>query len=408
MIKVLVVDDSVVVRRLIVDALTDDPGIDVVGTASNGRIALAKVDELKPDVMTLDIEMPVLDGLGTLRELRPKHKRLPVIMFSTLTANGASATLEALASGASDYVTKPANVGSVRESIQMVREQLIPRIYALAPRQRPGAAPGGAPSRPGMPPPARPGAGVPPGRPGVLPGRPPLSGPPRPGAAPSGPPITTGANGRPPIRAARGGTGNRIDCIAVGCSTGGPDALAKVVQGFPRDLPVPVVVVQHMPPIFTKMFADRLDRGSQVKVVEAVAGTPLAPGTVYIAPGDKHLEVMRQGTSVLTKLHEGPPENSCRPAVDPLFRSVATVYGAHALTVVLTGMGQDGKKGCEVLAKVGSEIVVQDEETSVVWGMPGAVATAGLADAVLPLGMISDTLLARVGHGRANKLAVVR
>jgi two-component system chemotaxis response regulator CheB len=194
----------------------------------------------------------------------------------------------------------------------------------------------------------------------------------------------------------------------VGCSTGGPDALAKVVQGFPKDLPVPVVVVQHMPPIFTKMFADRLDRASAVRVVEAEANTPLAAGTIYIAPGDKHLDVARLGTSVLTKLHEGPPENSCRPAVDPLFRAVARVYGAHALTVVLTGMGQDGKKGCEVLAAAGSEIVVQDEETSVVWGMPGAVAMAGLADSVLPLGSISDALLARVGHGRANRLAVAR
>ncbi|SHN42103.1 protein-glutamate methylesterase/protein-glutamine glutaminase [Cryptosporangium aurantiacum] len=393
MISVLVVDDSVVVRRLIVDALTDDPGIQVVGTASNGRLALAKIDELKPDVVTLDIEMPVLDGLGTLRELRPKHKRLPVIMFSTLTASGASATLEALAAGASDYVTKPANVGSVRESIKSVREQLIPRIYALAPRQRPSA--------------------VPP-RPGALPGRPGA-----PATAPGGPPARAGAplgrpqapppaGARPPGKAAPKTPGTRIDVIAVGCSTGGPDALAKVVQGFPKDLPVPVVVVQHMPPIFTKMFADRLDRASAVKVVEATADTPLTAGTVYIAPGDKHLEVIRRGTSVVTKLHEGPPENSCRPAVDPLFRSVATVYGAHALTVVLTGMGQDGKKGCEVLARVGSEIVVQDEETSVVWGMPGAVAAAGLADAIVPLGSISDTLLARVGHGRANRLAVVR
>ncbi|GAA0243723.1 chemotaxis response regulator protein-glutamate methylesterase [Cryptosporangium japonicum] len=393
MIKVLVVDDSVVVRRLIVDALSDDPGIEVVGTASNGRLALAKIEELKPDVMTLDIEMPVLDGIGTLKELRPKHKRLPVIMFSTLTANGASATLEALSAGATDYVTKPANVGSVRESIKSVREQLIPRIYALGPKQRPGAAP----TRPGMPP-ARPGT-APPGRPGApLAGRPPLGSP----AAPSG-------GIRAPMRPAKSKTpGQRIDVIAVGCSTGGPDALAKVVQGFPKDLPVPVVVVQHMPPIFTKMFADRLDRASAVKVVEATADIPLDAGTVYIAPGDKHLEVVRKGTSVLTKLHEGPPENSCRPAVDPLFRSVATVFGAHALTVVLTGMGQDGKKGCEVLAKVGSEIVVQDEETSVVWGMPGAVAQAGLADVVLPLGSISDTLLSRVGHGRTNRLAVVR
>lgn len=393
MIRVLVVDDSVVVRRLIVDALSDDPGINVVGTASNGKIALQKIDELKPDVMTLDIEMPVLDGIGTLKELRPKHKRLPVIMFSTLTANGASATLEALSAGATDYVTKPANVGSVRESIKSVREQLIPRIYALGPKQRPSA-----PTRPGAPL-GRPGAPPPPGRPGApLAGRPPLGTP----AAPSG-------GLRLPVRPGKGKTpGQRVDVIAVGCSTGGPDALAKVVHGFPKDLPVPVVVVQHMPPIFTKMFADRLDRASAVKVVEAVADVPLEAGTVYIAPGDKHLEVVRKGTSVLTKLHEGPPENSCRPAVDPLFRSVASVFGAHALTVVLTGMGQDGKKGCEVLARVGSEIVVQDEETSVVWGMPGAVAVAGLADVVLPLGSISDTLLARVGHGRANRLAVVR
>ncbi|MFB9324142.1 CheB methylesterase domain-containing protein, partial [Cryptosporangium minutisporangium] len=231
------------------------------------------------------------------------------------------------------------------------------------------------------------------------------------------PPVGAPPVGAPPADAGRlpGKTakpakaaGARIDVIAIGCSTGGPDALAKVVHGFPKDLPVPVVVVQHMPPIFTKMFADRLDRASAVKVVEATADTSLTAGTVYIAPGDKHLEVIRRGTSVVTKLHEGPPENSCRPAVDPLFRSVASVYGAHALTVVLTGMGQDGKKGCEVLARVGSEIVVQDEETSVVWGMPGAVAAAGLADAVVPLGSISDTLLARVGHGRANRLAVVR
>jgi two-component system chemotaxis response regulator CheB len=396
-IAVLVVDDSVVVRRLIVDALSDDPGIEVVGTASNGRIALAKIDELKPHVVTLDIEMPVLDGLGTLRELRPKHPRLPVIMFSTLTASGASATLEALAAGATDYVTKPANVGSVRESIQSVRDQLIPRIYALAPRQRGPGAPArpGLAGRPGAPaaPAGRPGA---PTRPGALAGRPPLA-----------PPGATAGAARRSARAGKPGA-DRVDAIAIGCSTGGPDALAKVIQGFPKDLPVPVLVVQHMPPIFTKMFADRLDRASAVHVVEASADTPLVAGTIYIAPGDKHLEVVRRGTSVMTRLHEGPPENSCRPAVDPLFRSVATVYGGHALTVVLTGMGQDGKRGCEALAAVGSEIVVQDEETSVVWGMPGAVAAAGLADAVLPLGSISDALLARVGHGRANRLAVVR
>jgi two-component system chemotaxis response regulator CheB len=411
-ISVLVVDDSVVVRRLITDALADDSKINVVGTAPNGRVALQKIDQLKPDVVTLDIEMPVMDGLTTLRELRKKYRTLPVIMFSTLTANGAAATLDALSAGASDYVTKPANVGSVTESIRSVREQLIPRIHALTSRRVGPSGP--PPGRPGAPPPGRPGA------PTAYPGRP-AGAPPRPPAAPAGAPPRPGIVGRtppgpaaagptrPPTAPARGSGSGKIDVLAIGCSTGGPDALTRVMSKLPGSLPVPVVVVQHMPPVFTKMFAERLDRNCPLTVVEAVSDTPLEAGTVYVAPGDYHLEVQRQGTTISTKLHTGPPENFCRPAVDVLFRSVNRVFGKSTLAVILTGMGHDGRNGCAELARSGAEIVAQDEATSVVWGMPGAVTNAGLASVVLPLDDISNHVLTRVNGGRAARsMEVIR
>ena len=378
MISVLVVDDSVVIRRLISDALAEDPQIKVVGTAPNGRVALAKIEQLRPDLVTLDIEMPVLDGLSTLRELRKKDRLTPVVMFSTLTAAGAHATLDALAAGASDYVTKPSNVGSIGDSIRMVREELIPRIHALTERRL--RRPGTAPTRP-----ARTAGTVAPAR--VAP------------AAPVGTPTA-------PART-RKVRNEVIDVIALGCSTGGPDALSQLLKALPDSLGVPVVVVQHMPPVFTKMFAERLDRTVPMRVVEAVADTPLQAGTVYIAPGDLHMEIARSGAMVVTRLHSGPPENFCRPAVDVLFRSVARVYGGNVLGVVLTGMGQDGKRGCEPLAAAGAEIVVQDEATSVVWGMPGAVANAGLADAVLPLLEIAPHLISRTARGRGARIMEV-
>jgi two-component system chemotaxis response regulator CheB len=357
-ISVLVVDDSVVIRRLVTDALQAEPDIRVVGTAPNGKVALAKIAQLAPDVVTLDIEMPEMDGLTTIREIRKTHAKLPVIMFSTLSVAGGAATLEALASGASDYVTKPANVGSVRESMTSVREQLIPRIRALTGRRAPAAAR-------------------------------PAAAPVRVAAVPAGPP-------------------KAIDILAVGCSTGGPEALATVLTRMPADLPVPVVVVQHMPPVFTRLFAERLDRTSRLHVSEAADGTPLVPGHVYIAPGDRHLEVVRRATGVVTRLHDGPPECFCRPAVDVLFRSVAAAYKGTALALVLTGMGQDGKRGSESLREGGSRIVVQDEATSVVWGMPGAVAGAGLAEAVLPLDQIGSAVLERITAMRRPQPAGAR
>jgi two-component system chemotaxis response regulator CheB len=396
MIKVLVVDDSVVVRRLIVDSLTGAPGIEVVGTAANGLLAQAKIDQLKPDVVTMDIEMPQMDGIAAVRELRKRHKHLPVIMFSTLSAAGASATLEALSAGATDYVTKPSNVGSIAESIAAVREQLVPKIHALAGRRPPS----GPPARPG-PPPGRPGLSPPPaGRPGgPVPGRP--------GLAPLRPGGPAAAGPARPVR--RAGAPGRVDILAIGSSTGGPDALTKVLQALPADLPVPIVVTQHMPPVFTRMFAERLDRSTSLHVVEAGDGMELAPGTVYIAPGDKHLVLQRRSTATLTQLSGAPPENSCRPAVDVMFRSVAALFGASAFATVLTGMGYDGRGGAKVLREAGAEILAQDEASSVVWGMPGAVVGAGLADEILPLDRIAAALIQRVQTGRvARPTAVTR
>ncbi|XVV12258.1 protein-glutamate methylesterase/protein-glutamine glutaminase [Actinoplanes sp. CA-131856] len=395
MISVLVVDDSVVVRRLIVDALGGAENIEVVGTASNGQLAQAKIDQLKPDVITMDIEMPQMDGIEAVRELRKRHKHIPVIMFSTLSASGATATLEALSAGATDYVTKPSNVGSVNESIAAVRNELVPKIYALAGRKRPGAAPPSAPARPSAAPPARPVAT----RPGAAPPRAglPPSGPGRPGAAPAG-----AAPARPVKKA---GAGGRVDILCIGSSTGGPDALTKVLQGLPSDFPVPIVVTQHMPPVFTKMFAERLDRSTPLRVVEAGDGMELTPGWAYIAPGDNHLVFHRRGTATLTQLSGAPPENSCRPAVDVMFRSVAALYGASAYATVLTGMGHDGRGGAKVLRDAGAEVLAQDEATSVVWGMPGAVVGAGLADEILPLDRISAHLVNRIKSGRSAAVA---
>lgn len=364
--RVLIVDDAVVVRRLVSDALSSAPGIEVAGTAPNGRVALSKIPQVNPDVVTLDVEMPVMDGIETLTELRRTYPRLPVIMFSTLTERGAAVTMEALLRGANDYVTKPANVGGVQESVVAIREQLVPRIHALC-----GGAGAAAASTSQRRPPMRP-APARPQRRSHLPDLP-------------------------------------VGIVVVGISTGGPNALAEVLPALPSDLGVPVVIVQHMPPMFTRLLAERLDRSCQLPVAEAQEGTVVAANRILIAPGDHHLEVRRRGTGVLAALTNDPPENSCRPAADVLFRSAVQAYGGGCLAVVLTGMGYDGRHGSRHVVEAGGRVIAQDEATSVVWGMPGAVVRDGLADEVLPLSSVADRIVTRVRsshhrHGARTKV----
>jgi two-component system chemotaxis response regulator CheB len=361
-ISVMVVDDSVVVRRLVTDVLNEDPDVTVVGTAPNGRIAIAKMPQLNPDVISLDVEMPVMDGLETLRELRKTDPDVPVIMFSTLTERGAAATLEALELGAQDYVTKPANVGSVQASMASVRDQLVPKIKALY-----RSTPRGRAAAPALP----------------------RQWGPRSAPAASSPaaPVLRTAEPRDPV-----------GVVLIGVSTGGPDALATVLPALPATLRVPVLVVQHMPPTFTRLLAQRLDGRSKLEVREAQHGDVVRPGRVLLAPGDFHLRVQRVGTDVVARLDQGTPENFCRPSVDVLFRSAAQLYGGGCRGVVLPGMGSDGARGAADLTAAGGQVVAQDQATSVVWGMPGAVAQAGLASQLLPLAEVAGTITRLVEH----------
>src|SRR5262245_359492 len=309
-IRVLVVDDAVVIRRLVSDVLNAEPDFEVAGAAANGRIALQKIPQCNPDVVTLDIEMPEMDGLATLRELRRQYPVLPVIMFSTLTERGATATLDALTLGASDYVTKPANVGSVAAAIERIRAEMVPKIKGLCRRQDPAAA---APPKVSLvPPPAAP--------------------------IPKAP-ITA----RPATLAPAALTlGRAVDVVAIGVSTGGPNALADLIPALDANLGVPILITQHMPAVFTRFLADRLNQKAPFTVVEGADGMAVRPGEVYVAPGDFHMTVRRAGRDVTLALNQAPPENSCRPAVDVMMRSMPAVYGSRVLAVILTGMGQDG------------------------------------------------------------------
>jgi two-component system, chemotaxis family, protein-glutamate methylesterase/glutaminase len=355
-IRVLVVDDSVVIRKLVSDLLSADPDIEVIATAVNGRAAVQKVAQLEPDLVTMDIEMPEMNGIEAVRAIRACGNTVPIIMFSTLTERGAVATLDALAAGASDYVPKPANVGSVGRSMEQVREALIPRIKSLVPRRGLTLHPAGLTVAPTTVIQLHSAATPPPG-------------------------------------------GYRL--LVIGSSTGGPEALSTLLHALPP-LPVPVAVVQHMPPLFTRQFAARLDRQLPFEVVEAEHGQPLRPGTVAIAPGDHHLEAVPDPGGLRTRLTQEPPENYCRPAVDVLFRSAVAAAGPAVLGVVLTGMGSDGCKGARVIVERGGSVLAQDQATSVVWGMPGAVASAGLAERVLPLHELGPEILRRLARQRPS------
>ncbi len=352
-IGVLIVDDSVVVRGVISSLLEQDRDIEVTGTAANGKIGLEKISRLNPDVVLLDIEMPTMNGLDMLKELRQRDPHLPVIMFSSLTERGAAATMDALLLGANDYVCKPGGTAmqDAEAGKQAIRQELIPKIkqFATARGKRPASK---------------------------------------------------SAAVTKPVR--RSVVQHRVDVVAIGVSTGGPQALAQLLPTFVPDCPVPILVVQHMPPMFTRHLASRLAGTFDLKVCEAEQGCQLQPGHVYIAPGGYHMQVERIDAGSRIRLNKDPPENACRPSVDTLLRSVAETYGAASLTVVLTGMGNDGTRGCRQLFELGGRIIVQDEQSSVVWGMPGHVAGQGLADKVLPLGQIGAEITRRVWAKRSR------
>ena len=345
-IRVLVVDDAVVVRKLLVSVIDEDSDLEVVGVAANGVIALSKIEQLQPDIVTLDIEMPEMDGIAALREIRKRDRSLPVIMFSALTERGMAAIMEALALGATDYVTKPANVRGVSAATDAIRRDLIPKIKAFCQRQ--------APQPPAPPTPRQ-----------------------------SVPALASG----------------RCELVAIGSSTGGPNALTTVIGQLPKGFDKPIVIAQHMPAVFTRYLAERLDSSSNIRVREAVHGDTLAPGLALVAPGNHHVSLRRGEGGITVVLDQSPPVNYSRPAVDVLFKSAAATIGGDVLAVVLTGMGHDGRDGCAALKHCGATVIVQDHATSVVWGMPGAVHQAGLADETLPLDDIGHAIAMRAAGG---------
>ena len=326
-IRVLIIDDAAAERRMIAEALACVPGLAVVGSAANGRIGMKMISTVKPDVVVLDLEMPEMDGFQVLATLRAIDPELPVVVFSGSSRRRAMATLDTLAMGTIDYVAKPSSIGGVGSTIRSIVEEMSARIKAL-----------GAPATRGVawcPEPSEPATRV-------------------------------------------------LQVVVLGISTGGPDALEALLTAIPRDFMVPMLIVQHMPPQFIGQLARRLDTRSALAVTEAVDGQVVAPGQAVLAPGEHHLVVRKRGVEVLVATQQGPPENSCRPAADVLFRSAARQFGAGTLGVVMTGMGQDGLLGAGEIRQAGGRVLAQDQASSVVWGMPGHVARAGLADQVLP------------------------
>ena len=357
-IRVLIVDDSAVMRTLLRSVIALDSRLEVSATAADGVSALGSIEFDRPDIILLDVEMPVMDGLVTLRQLRRHGYAMPVIMCSSLTQRGAKVTIEALAHGASDYVAKPAGQASREQAIKSLAQDLLPKIHALA---------GRAPSSPAAPPAARPAIPV--------------------AAAPALTPPSTQLAAQP--------IASMPTVVVIGVSTGGPAALDRLLPALPAGFPLPILIVQHMPEVFTHLFATRLNDRCRLRVREAAQGDAVEPGAIFIARGNWHMEAVsaaRSGAPPTLRLTQAPPENHCRPAVDVLFRSAAAVYGSGVLAVVLTGMGSDGLAGCRVIRGCGGSVLAQDQATSTVWGMPGAVANAGLAHKILPLAAIAPEL----------------
>lgn len=351
-LRILVVDDTALFRRIVSDALSRLPGVEVIGTAPNGKIALERVASLSPDLITLDIEMPEMDGLETLDALRQRGLKCGVIIVSALTRKGGDLTIRALERGAFDFITKP-EAGDQSSTLAAISNALAPILRAYRRHQeirsilKTGSVPV-AESKPTPP----------------LPQRPEV---------------------RPVLR--------RSEMVLVGVSTGGPNALAKLLPALPANFPAPILIVQHMPALFTQSLAASLDKKCPLTVKEAEDGETILPGTVYIAPGGRHMKFATglNGTSLLN-ITDDPPENNCRPSVDTLFRSVANQFPGSTTAVIMTGMGSDGVLGLRLLKRKDAYIIAQDEASCVVFGMPGEAIKAGIVDVVVPLDQIAETL----------------
>ena len=363
-IRVMLVDDSAVVRGLVTRILEGEAGIQVVASVGNGQMALASLERNEIDVVILDIEMPIMDGLTALPKLLQIDPGLKIIMQSTLTLKGADVSLRAMQMGAADYIPKPTSTRDLAGGADF-KAELVGKIRALGQARRAGARP----ARPGGPPATR--------------------------------PVTMSTTPRTPVAIhppgplqLRSNTPEPPDVIAIGSSTGGPQALFTVLGTMKAgSVRQPILITQHMPATFTTILAEHIGRVSGWDAREAADGEVITSGRVYIAPGDFHMVVETKGTDKVLRLNKNPPENFCRPAVDPMLRSIAAAYGKRVLTCILTGMGADGMKGGQAVVASGGTVIAQDEASSVVWGMPGAAATAGICSAVLPLPEIAPWIM---------------
>jgi two-component system, chemotaxis family, protein-glutamate methylesterase/glutaminase len=379
-LRVFAADDSAVMRSILwklflmhaKDRTNNLPRMELCGIARDGVECVEQTAQLRPDVLILDLEMPRLNGLGVLDRLRVDNPELPVIMCSAYTEHGARSTLEALARGASDYVMKPSGQNDFAAAMQSLSQQLLPRIAALAKenkdkdeRSKRNVAVNDVPR---------------------------------------------GRN----VEAHSSDSGP-IEAVVIGLSTGGPTALEQLLPRLPKDFPVPILIVQHMPKLFTGALAERLDKTCPLHVQEAYDNAVIRPGTVWLAPGDAHMEVgvgyatedddrRAEGRSCRIRLHQQEPLNHCRPSVDYLFFSAARLYGGGTLALVMTGMGADGLNGARAVYECGGVVLAQDEATSAVWGMPGRVSEAGIASATLPLWGIANAVKQRVGAGRLGRI----
>lgn len=382
--RVMVVDDSAVIRGLLTRALEGDPEIRVVASVANGQMAINTLQRQSLDVIVMDIEMPVLDGLSALPHLLQIDPHVKIVMASTLTARGADVSLRALRLGAADYIPKPTSTREITAADDFKRE-LVVKVKAL------GLAARKSDPRKGEPPTRVPGIATPiPGQGGAG-----LSAPLRPSVQPtSGYTLPTPVRLKPEIApiSLRPLPDVRPDVIAIGSSTGGPQALFEVLSHLKDGVTQPILITQHMPATFTTILAEHISRQCGIPCAEARDGEVIVGGRAYVAPGDFHLLVTPRNGMPTVQLTKDPPENFCRPAVDPMLRSIVKQWGRRVIVAILTGMGSDGQKGSRDVVEAGGAVIGQDEPTSVVWGMPGSVATAGLCSAVLPLKEIGPYL----------------